>query len=320
MFSIEATFASMRAATANGIAFEVLACPRPSQGLWSRLLNLRAARRAAGDIHHILGDVHYLALATPPATTVLTIHDCGFAFHPNPIKRALLRWFWLTLPARRAARVCAISEKTKSEILSLANIDPDKIVVIPDCIDDAFQFAPREFNSAQPVVLQIGTTANKNIPRLIAALSGLPLQLHIVGKVTAEIESALREHGVACRFSHRLPLSELVETYRQADIVSFVSTYEGFGMPIVEAQAVGRAVLTSDIEPMRTVAAAGAAFADPYSVDSIRAQLIRLAEDRPWRESLIARGLENAAKYRPAGVAAAYTALYREVLAENAPS
>ncbi len=316
-FSIEGTFAAMREVLGADIQADVATCPHPSRGIWPRLKNIWAAQQSGGDIQHILGDVHYLAFGTRKSTTILTICDCGFAYHESPLKRFVLRLIWLQLPARRVARICAISEKTKAEILSLIEIDPALIDVIPVCIADAFKVSPKAFVEDRPVILQVGTGPNKNVPRLIAALDGLPCELHIVGRRTPEIDSALKQHVVACHFSERLDQSELVAAYRQSDIVSFVSTYEGFGMPIVEAQTVGRVVVTSDLEPMRGVAGGAAALADPFSVSSIREQLLRLIHDGAHRDWLVEQGLENAKKYRSGVVAAMYRQVYERVWKES---
>jgi glycosyltransferase involved in cell wall biosynthesis len=100
--------------------------------------------------------------------------------------------------------------------------------------------------------------------------------------------------------------------YRDADIISFPSTYEGFGMPILEGQAAGRPVLTSDLEPMRSVAGQGGALlVDPQSVDAIREGFLRLMNDGFLRARLIAAGRDNCSRYTLEAVAASYLALYR---------
>ena len=109
--------------------------------------------------------------------------------------------------------------------------------------------------------------------------------------------------------------------YRGADIISFPSTYEGFGMPILEGQAVGRPVLTSNLEPMRSVAGqSGALLVDPQSVDSIRNGFLRLTGDEFLRARLIAAGQDNVSCYTLEAVAASYLALYRELDEATLPS
>jgi glycosyltransferase involved in cell wall biosynthesis len=312
-FSIEGTFKAMREGIRPGIEISVRVCPYASRGFFPRLGNIIAAKEESADVYHILGDVHYLVFGVVPRNTILTIHDCGFAFNSSRIRRVLLKLFWLDIPCRRAAVICAISEKTKSEILRLTNVNPNKIVVIPDCISDSFHHTPREFRKVRPVVLQIGTRPNKNVPRLIAALRGRDYDLHVIGKSTPEIEHSLRENSVNCRFSVQLSQDALVKAYQEADIVSFASTYEGFGMPIAEANAVGRVVVTSNLDPMREVAGDAAVLVDPYSVESIRDGLARVRGDADFRARLVSAGLENVKRFRPPVIGGLYQALYETV-------
>jgi glycosyltransferase involved in cell wall biosynthesis len=107
---------------------------------------------------------------------------------------------------------------------------------------------------------------------------------------------------------------ELIALYHACDIVVYVSTAEGFGMPILEAQAVGRPVLTADIEPMRSVAGGGACLVDPHSVRSIHAGMQRVINDADFRARIVQRGFENVKKYSPTSVGMRYADLYRSLL------
>jgi glycosyltransferase involved in cell wall biosynthesis len=115
----------------------------------------------------------------------------------------------------------------------------------------------------------------------------------------------------------RLTDEELVEAYRRCDMVVFASLYEGFGLPILEAQAMGRPVITSNFGAMREAAGDGALLVDPYSVEAIRAAILRIKREPGLREDLIAKGLRNAAKYRADAVAERYAEVYREIAAKR---
>jgi glycosyltransferase involved in cell wall biosynthesis len=109
----------------------------------------------------------------------------------------------------------------------------------------------------------------------------------------------------------RLTDEELVEAYRRCDMVVFASLYEGFGLPILEAQAMGRPVITSNFGAMREAAGDGALLVDPYSVEEIRAAIMRVKNEPGLREDLVRKGRENAEKFRAEAVAARYAELYR---------
>jgi glycosyltransferase involved in cell wall biosynthesis len=96
-------------------------------------------------------------------------------------------------------------------------------------------------------------------------------------------------------------------------MVVFASLYEGFGLPILEAQAIGRPVITSNFGAMREAAGDGALLVDPYSVDEIRAAILRIKNEPALREELVCKGRENAERFRAPVVAARYAELYRQI-------
>ena len=96
-------------------------------------------------------------------------------------------------------------------------------------------------------------------------------------------------------------------------MVAFVSTFEGFGMPIVEAQRVGRAVLTSTVASMPEVAGGAACLVDPFDPLAIRAGVLRILGDADYRRRLVEQGFENAKRFEPQVIADTYAQIYREI-------
>jgi glycosyltransferase involved in cell wall biosynthesis len=315
-FSIERAFAALRAAIAEApdvaMHVEPHVAPCESRGLWPRWRNLRDAARVQADVHHLLGDNGYLAAALPPSRTILTVHDCIPDEVGAPATRSLRRWGWIIAPARRAARVVAVSEFTRREVLRLTGIPPERVSVIPTVVPALHAPPPRPF-PARPRLLQLGTAPNKNIERLAAALAGLSVDLLVVGPLSAPQRAAIAAAGVACEQHDALSEAALADAYARSDLVTVVSTLEGFGMPVVEAQRLRRPVIAARASALPETAGDGAAFADPFDVASIRDAVRRCCDDAVFRHALVEAGLRNAARFSAHAAAMAYVALYREV-------
>jgi glycosyltransferase involved in cell wall biosynthesis len=353
-FSIERLFAEIRRYMPADC--EMTSCPAPeaSAGILPRWRNVRHAARQQADVHHIVGDSHYLAFGLPPKKTVLTIHDCGALNRLSGLKRALLKYFWFTGPMRRAAVVTTISQASKDELRKWVGPLADKVIVVPDCVFGEFAYDPKPFNEECPVVLQVGTKWNKNVERVMEAVGGTGCRLEIVGELSEKqkaghgltrIKGRISPGGCADRTGQecyvlgdpstrnappegkateqlghslvhdlgRLTDGELVEAYRRCDMVVFASLYEGFGLPILEAQAMGRPVITSNFGAMSEAAGDGALIVDPYSVEAIRDAILRVKNEPGLREELIAKGLRNAAKFSADAVALKYARIYKNL-------
>jgi glycosyltransferase involved in cell wall biosynthesis len=313
--SIEGLFGAIARSLPGEYEVETLAAPRRGAGIGSILANLRwAARLPKAGLAHVTGDIHYAVLSIWRRPVVLTIHDLRFFEQARGLKRLIFWWWWLYLPCLRAGRVTVISEQTKARLMALCRVNPAKIRVIPNCVAPEFCATPKSWPSGKPCVLQVGTTDNKNLQRVIDACAGLSLQLSILGKLTAAQREELQRQGVDYEEFSDLAAAEVVSHYVACDVVLFASTYEGFGLPIIEAQAVGRPVITSNLSPMREVAGGAALLVDPYSPEDIRAALLRLFEDAGLRETLISAGFRNVRQYGAPLVARQYAEVYREVM------
>jgi glycosyltransferase involved in cell wall biosynthesis len=265
------------------------------------------------DVNHVTGDVHFLTLGLSKRKTILTVHDCVSLHRLTGLKQALFRFFWYTLPVRKANVITVISEFTKQELLQYVDCAPEAVRVIPDPVSTDFYYVRKPFNDITPRILQIGTKTNKNLTRVVQAVEGITCHLRIIGHLSNQQKLVLERANITYSAIADIPDEQVVKEYRDSDLVVFASTYEGFGLPIVEAQATGRPVITSNIPPMTEVAGDAACLIDPRSVNSIRAGIQKVIKDVAYRESLVRKGIENVKRFSPEQIAKQYADLYREV-------
>lgn len=316
-FSVERYFNGIQSQISRFVSVTSCHVPALSRGLIGRVWNMLSAWTLRADVYHVTGDINYVTLLLPRKRTILTILDCQVLSRLIGWRRWVVKLLWFGIPARRVTRITAISHSTKEALLREVRFPADRIHVIPVCVSSQFQPDPRRFNQCCPRVLQIGTKPNKNVVRLVKSLAGLEVELDIVGPIDAELMAALEDTKLRYQSFGRLSDEEILERYREADIVAFVSTEEGFGMPIVEAQCIERVCVTSNCSSMPEVAGAGACLVDPLDTQSIRAGFLRVIRDAVYREQLIAAGRENRTRFDAERIARQYSELYHLVFLES---
>lgn len=316
-FSVEYIFEDVRSRLSDSIEAIKFVCTRISTGFINRLYNVLECSICQGDINHVTGDIHFVTLLMRKKKTVLTILDCVFMEKHTGIKRWILKTFWLDLPVNKSSIITAISEATKQEIIKYTNCHHDKIKVVPVAISEKFKRVDKVFNDIKPVILHIGMAPNKNLTRLIEAIEGLNVHLSIVGKLNEEYISKLNSYNIDYSNAYGISDEEMLQKYIDCDVMSFVSTYEGFGMPILEAQSTGRVVVTSDVSSMPEVGGNAAHFVDPLNVASIRSGILKVINDVDYRNDLISKGFENIKRYDPQYIANMYEKIYHELYNKN---
>ena len=299
------------------VSFQQLPYLNTAFGMLKNLVFFR--KRNGADIYHVTGECHYIALAMPSRRTVLTIHDLRFLHTRTGLRRWILKKILLDWPVRKLKYITAISEATKSEILQRSDCAPDKLLVVENPLDEFFMSDENPvFNASDPNILQIGMSPNKNLPNLIRALEGVNCRLTLIGEMDEETRHLLLEKNIRFENKSELAVETMKREYENADIVVFCSIYEGFGLPIIEAQAMRTPVVTSDISPLREVAGeSGAVTVDPYDYKSIRDGILKVIADGDLRKILRENGLKNIQRFRRNIIAEKYEMLYDQITTRN---
>lgn len=290
--------------------------PVPNYSLYGLWRNIKAARVAVKqkhyDIVHITGAEHYLVPFLCGQRVVLTVHDLGFYTNHRGSVRSIWKYFAWVLPLKYADIVTFISEKSMNEAKSLLNLNDERLSVIPNAVGSDFIYSPKQIEQNSPIILQLGTKPNKNLLNVIQAIKNSPYKLRIIGKLSNSQKQLLEDIRINYSSAEDLTDYQIIEEYQKCDIVSLPSLYEGFGMPIIEGQAIGRPVLTSNISPMREISGDAAVLIDPTDVDSIRCGFQIAIQN--WSE-IVEKGLNNVQRFSVDRISKMYFLLYKDLIA-----
>ena len=310
--SIEHVFNMVRAELGYEIEPKVYISKYHSKGVCKRIYNIFEAYFRQDEINHVTGDINFLVFGLKSSNTILSIHGTYTQNHKF-IDLMILWLIWWRLPLQRARYITVVSNTLKFEVIHRFLCQPEKIRVIPNPVNPIFKRVSKVFSDS-PTILQVGVKPAKNIERLLEAIQDIDCSLHLVGTLNKRQLALLKKYQIKYKNSPLLTPIQMQNAYETADIVTLVSTYEGFGMPIIEANAVGRVVITGNVAAMPEVAGNAAHLVNPFDIEEIRKGILKLINDEDYRNQLIQNGFENAKRFDVNVIANQYLELYKEVL------
>jgi glycosyltransferase involved in cell wall biosynthesis len=241
---------------------------------------------------------------------VATIHDVSAFRHPETYSRAFRTWYraMYRVLARRAVRVLTVSQFSAAELRRVLHVDPSRVSVVPNGADHVDGVVPVQPDltaypslAAEPWVLCVGTLArHKNLGPALDALEAAGIASVVVGArgSSAVFAEAALGRWSRAHFAGRLSDGELAWLYAHATALVFPSLYEGFGIPVVEAQRLGCPVVALDTGPMREVGGDAAILCDPAHPERVVEAVRRLVDEPDVRAETVERGRRNAERFR----------------------
>lgn len=304
----------------------------PMSLIWLRLLHRDAIWHIADHSNSVY------AFVLPRGRVLVTCHDC-IAIEDAMYGRTgqkvgrfgPLLQKWISAGLSRSALVACVSRATESDLLRLVKPVPDEIRVIhngtvqdlsvPDRDQARALLETRGVDGSRPWMFMIGSDLRRKnrlnviecLNRLRSDASAPPFQLVLAGK---PMEGENRAAADASPWTAdiieigRLDNETLASAYRNASVVVFPSLAEGFGLPIIEAQACGAALVTSRREPMIEIAGDGAVLVDPEDPSDIALGVLNAYEAG---EALRGRGVLNAEKFSPERMFEGYLSAYKKL-------
>lgn len=265
------------------------------------------------DVVH--GTVNVLPLARA-APGVVTVHDLSFLRYPETFPRAKAQYlrYAVTFSARSARRVIAVSESTRRDLIELARVREDRVEVVYSGVDERFRpltdgelgrFRSKTFGG-RPYILHVGTLQpRKNVNVLIRAFAQLKSGEHIPHKLALvgargwmyqRLFDLVQDLGLSddVSFVDYVHQNDLPLWYNCADVFTYPSVYEGFGLPILEAMACGTPVVTSASSSLLEVVGEAGITVEPGSDEALAHALSGILNDSARRDSLRAAGLRHA--------------------------
>lgn len=274
--------------------------------LWFEYSVARILRDAKPDLFYSPDGFLSLKADTP---SVMVMHDINYVYYPDDLPRMALWYYKNYYPKfmNKAKHVLTVSEYSKQDIIKNYRIDSNKIDVVYNGADELYRKlnddekrdVKQKYSQGKDYFVYVSALhPRKNVKRLLQAFDKMKdstasdIKLLLVGPAYFKNSEMMgvydqMKHKNDVVFTGRLEVTELCKVVGAAFAMAYISYFEGFGIPIIEAMRCEVPVITSNTTSMPEVAGDAALFIDPFSVDSIAEGMLKVLKDEPCRSSLI---------------------------------
>jgi glycosyltransferase involved in cell wall biosynthesis len=303
-----------------------------AKSLWRRNGMSSSVRDLKPDIFHGLSHELPVGIEHTGVKCVVTMHDLIFLRYPEFYKAPDIKIYEKKFmhAARVARRIIAISEQTKSDLITYFGAEKEKIEVLyQGCNPVYFEQlneerkteTARKYTLPQDFILYVGTIEErKNLLGILKALvsKNISLPLVVVGRKTRyfnECMSFIEQNNLThqIQFHHTINYTDLPAFYQLAKLMIYPSFFEGFGLPVLEAQASGCPVITSNISSMPEAGGSAARLVSPDNTDEIASAIDEIVENDDLRNKMIRDGLEHASSFSEDKVIARLMDFYKRL-------
>lgn len=251
--------------------------------------------------------------------TLIVCHDIAYKHYPDHLRASHRRYYRNNFPRfhAKADHIVAVSEYTKEDIVATYNIDPNKVSIGHNAtpagfapLDEPSKEAVRgKLTKGCPYFMYVGSLhPRKNVVKLIEAFDifkkthGTDHKLVLVGRMAWKNEELKKTYETITYrddiiFTGHISNEQLPRYLAAADALTYVSVFEGFGIPILEGMSSGTPVITSNVSSMPEVGGDAALYIDPHDANSIAEGMHEIITNSSLRENLIVKGYQRAREF-----------------------
>lgn len=233
---------------------------------------------------------------------IMTLHDIAFKEFPNSFSFKFRFLYSLIIPLllKKSKLILTVSEFSKENISKYYNIDKEKISVVYNAVSDVFKTKALAKKEGGYILAVSSLNKQKNFELALSAMEYIndkSIKLKVVGGYEKSFQKTNFKISKNVEFLGRVEDSELLYLYKNAEAFISPSLYEGFGIPLLEAQSCRCPIIVSDIEIYREVCSSSAIYFDPFSPEDLASKINNLLSDGDLKDLMIKLGVENSKRF-----------------------